>query len=105
MLRLRVDPDAEQDLVAAVVHYENEREGLGLDLLEEYREVARYAAELPNVGSLVTDLPLSEAVRRFQFHRFPYQLITMLLEDELFVIAVAHHSREPGYWTERLKRR
>lgn len=105
MLHLRVDPDAEQDLVNAMVHYENEREGLGLELLEEYRAVAQYAVESPNVGTLVPDLPLNEQVRRFQFRRFPYQLITMVIDDELFVIAVAHHSRDPGYWHERVARR
>jgi toxin ParE1/3/4 len=33
--------------------------------------------------------------------RFPYWLVYMVSEDEIRVLAVAHHSRRPGYWKER----
>jgi hypothetical protein len=33
--------------------------------------------------------------------RFPYSLIYAALVDEIRILAVAHHSRRPGYWRDR----
>ncbi|MDX1962384.1 MAG: type II toxin-antitoxin system RelE/ParE family toxin [Pirellulales bacterium] len=34
--------------------------------------------------------------------RFPFQIIYRILHnDECLVVAIAHTSREPGYWSER----
>lgn len=35
--------------------------------------------------------------------RFPYDIVVIELPEEAVVIAVAHHSRKPGYWRERSK--
>jgi len=34
--------------------------------------------------------------------RFPFLIVYAMLGDQLVVIAVAHTSRKPGYWRERL---
>lgn len=34
---------------------------------------------------------------------FPFSLIYTIESDELLVVAVAHHSRRPGYWMDRLR--
>jgi hypothetical protein len=34
--------------------------------------------------------------------RFPYSIVFIELEDELRVLAIAHGSRQPGYWRARL---
>jgi hypothetical protein len=33
--------------------------------------------------------------------RFPYSLIYTVIGDEVRILAVAHHSRRPGYWRGR----
>ena len=42
-------------------------------------------------------------LRLYHFDRFPY---TVIYEEEarngLQILAVAHQSREPGYWSDRL---
>jgi toxin ParE1/3/4 len=42
-------------------------------------------------------------VRRCLIHRFPYGVIYALNEEEseIFILAVMHLHREPGYWSER----
>ena len=40
--------------------------------------------------------------RRYLFHRYPYALVYTLRGDTLFVVAVAHLHRKPGYWRDRL---
>ncbi len=34
-------------------------------------------------------------------HRFPYSVIYEELADHIWVAAVGHHSRQPGYWACR----
>jgi len=36
--------------------------------------------------------------KRLILERFPYDIVAIELPDETVVIAVAHHSRKPGYW-------
>jgi toxin ParE1/3/4 len=40
--------------------------------------------------------------QRIILKRFPYDIVIVEHAAELVVIAVAHQSRKPGYWRERL---
>lgn len=35
---------------------------------------------------------------------FPFDIIYVVIDDEVFVIAYAHERRRPGYWDHRLNR-
>jgi hypothetical protein len=43
-----------------------------------------------------------EGVRAKVLDRFPYTLMYTVNDDELFIVAVAHQSRRPTYWADRL---
>lgn len=34
---------------------------------------------------------------------FPFQVIYLVIEDEVLVVAYAHERRLPGYWADRVK--
>ncbi len=36
--------------------------------------------------------------------RFPYMIVYLVDPDEIFIVAVAHVRRLPGYWTSRVER-
>jgi toxin ParE2 len=40
--------------------------------------------------------------RRFLLHRYPYHVVYWVDPDRVVVIAVAHMSRRPDYWRDRL---
>lgn len=40
-------------------------------------------------------------LRSFKVRRFPYRLFYQDQEDRLWIVAVAHLSRRPGYWVRR----
>jgi plasmid stabilization system protein ParE len=42
-------------------------------------------------------------VRRILTRKFSYAVIYEIGEDRIFIWAVAHTSREPGYWKARLQ--
>ncbi len=65
-----------------------------------------FVAEFERTANLVLDNPLLGAVfrssrRRHILRRFPYSIIYQLTADELRILAVAHHRRRPGYWSQR----
>lgn len=40
-------------------------------------------------------------VRIHLLRRFPYSVIYIIAPDEIIIVALAHHSRRPGYWGRR----
>ncbi len=71
-------------------------------MVTEYFTCVERATEYPRSGVLISGLRVKFEVRRFLLDRFPYSVIAACLEDELVVVAIAHHSRKPGYWRKRL---
>ena len=53
-------------------------------------------AQFPIVGKAA-----AHNTRMLPLHKFPYSLIYRLQGDVVRIIAVAHHSRRPGYWVGR----
>ena len=45
---------------------------------------------------------ISEPVRRRVIDVFPYSILYVVLESHVLMLAVAHHSRHPDYWVDRL---
>ncbi|WP_420454904.1 type II toxin-antitoxin system RelE/ParE family toxin [Rubrivirga sp.] len=98
MTDVRLHPDARAELLDAATYYEDQSEGLGGQLIDEAQRVFDLLAESPGLGSPV---PEHDAYRRWSLRRFPYRVIYRENEDVLFVLAVAHERRRPGYWSGR----
>jgi plasmid stabilization system protein ParE len=90
-------PEAEAELLAAARFYEGKSKGLGLDFLAEVRQAARGIAARPNSGR-----KFSRRLRRILVPRFPYGLLYRVEPALVFIVAVAHLHRRPGYWLRRL---
>jgi toxin ParE1/3/4 len=43
-----------------------------------------------------------DQVRKYKVARFPYSVVYSLRNERIFVSAVAHTSRRPFYWHDRL---
>jgi toxin ParE1/3/4 len=93
-----VHADAERELMEAAEFYEKRVEGLGLDFLEEFDAAKLAIRTSPQLWS-----PSRHGTRRYLMHRFPYSVIYLILPDHIWIVAVAHTSRRPFYWKERLK--
>ena len=103
MRALRIHAAAVDEAVEAAAWYERERPGLGaeferaidaaLDLLEE--EIVPLTSVPGPAGT--------RGVKRLMLRRFPYSVIVLERDTEIFVIAFAHHARHPGYWRDRVR--
>ncbi|WP_437324857.1 type II toxin-antitoxin system RelE/ParE family toxin [Sorangium sp. So ce381] len=99
-MKIVVLDEADAELTAAADWYEQEREGLGEDLLAEADRVLSAIAASPTTWPLVAG---SKIVRRFLFTRFPYVAYFVVRDEHVLVLAFGHTSRMPGYWRNRLK--
>lgn len=90
-------PDAEAEFNEAIEYYENCEEGLGLDFACEVYAAIDRAVEHPRAWPVV-----EEDIRRSQTIRFPYAVLYSDEGDGVFVLAVMHLHREPGYWADRV---
>jgi plasmid stabilization system protein ParE len=89
-------PDAQSELDAAIAYYEERSPGLGIDLRKLAESATRKIQAHPLRWS-----PHDQNTRRFLIRRFPYSLIYFEMADQLWIVAVAHHKRRPGYWRNR----
>jgi toxin ParE1/3/4 len=90
-------PDAEAELHAAVAWYEEQREGLGADLLAEVEKAIDRLQENPHLFPRHNEL----GIRKCLVRRFPYTIFYLELDEADWVAAVAHQRRRPGYWVRR----
>ena len=105
----RYHPEARAELFAAAEWYERELAGLGWEFHDRIEEAIATVAEQPYAGPCWPGLATSVPVRRMLVRQFPFALAYLPgadLEgswgDVLFIVAVAHLKRRPGYWLERL---
>ncbi len=105
MTRRRViRPEAFLELRDAAEWYEDQREGLGGELVEEFERTLDQALRSLEIGTPVASTVGGLPIRRFRLARFArYAIHVVVHEDVVHVVAFEHASREPGYWRERLK--
>lgn len=104
MIPHRILPEALAELDAAAFWYEDQREGLGLELVSEYEKRLDLALRMPHVGTLAGATSRGNDIRRFRLERFTrYAILMATIDDIPTVLAFEHSSRRPGYWRDRLK--
>lgn len=89
-------PQANEELTEVALYYEARAVGLGADFLDEFERTLTFLSQFPGAGRVIR-----HGSRRVSLRRFPYHLIYRIDSDRVFVLAVAHQRRRPGYWRER----
>lgn len=96
-MKIIVHPAASADLNNAAAFYsEQANRQLGLALITEFEKAASLLSGNPELGT-----PWVSGTRRFVLRRFPFNIVYRLFPDHLFIIAIAHQKRRPGYWHRR----
>ena len=90
-------PEADQELEAAALWYEQRQSGLGDDFLDDFTATLRRIAMEPERWRIL----LGEN-RKLNFDRFPYAIVYSVRTDTLFIKAVMHLHRRPFYWQHRV---
>lgn len=98
MKPVKYHPLAESELIEAARYYESRRRFLGdrfLDRVDETLAEIRVNSAWGRLGHCRT--------RSWKLRRFPFRVIYLEQPDRLWIVAVAHLSRKPNYWANRLK--
>ncbi|HEX6036608.1 type II toxin-antitoxin system RelE/ParE family toxin [Longimicrobium sp.] len=94
-MRLKVLAPAQADVGEAVEFYGKISLDLGRAFLGEIKRGYAQLRREPLIGS-----PVEHHERKYVLKRYPYNLIYRIEESTIFILAVAHHRRKPGYWRE-----
>jgi plasmid stabilization system protein ParE len=67
----------------------------------------RFAYVLAKTQSLIQKYPLvgtilDRGTRQQVLANFPYSIVYRIVENEIQIIAIAHHRRKPNYWYSRI---
>lgn len=93
---LLIRSEAEHDILAAYRWYEDQRPGLGSDLVlcveEGLAKIQRNSDLCPIVH---------KNIRRLLIRRFPYGIFYVLDQDRISILAVFHARRDPIEWKSR----
>ncbi|HEY3762291.1 MAG TPA: type II toxin-antitoxin system RelE/ParE family toxin [Verrucomicrobiae bacterium] len=89
---------AASELIKSAQFYEHRNPSLGdifLDIVEATLLEIQKQPELGQLGKLGT--------RSWKTRKFPFRIVYLQQSDRLRIVAIAHLSRKPDYWTRRLR--
>ena len=89
-------PAAVAEFNKAIDDYELAEPGLGFDFAIEIHAAIRRAVAFPRAWPVIDG-----DIRRSLVRRFPFGVLYSLEDPGLYIIAVMHLHRAPGYWKHR----
>ncbi len=96
MPKLVFHPDVASEIKASHTWYQAQAAGLGDDFITELESTYQAITELPETWP-----KFQRGFRRYLLSKFPFSVIYKDTDDYVFVVAVMHNSRRPGYWISR----
>ena len=95
-MRVVSHPEADEELEAAALWYEEQQAGLGDAFLGQFERTLRRIVAQPERWRKIRGNN-----RKLNFWRFPYAIIYAVGSDGLYIKAVMHLHRRPFYWSYR----
>ncbi len=91
-------PLAIAELKDSAKWYNDQEEFLGDELINE---VSQTLKELPVFPEMWPEV--YSDIRRCHTGRFPFSILYQIFPEHIFVYAIMHDSRKPGYWLNRVE--
>lgn len=89
-------PEAEAELNQAIEYYEQTCPRLGYEFAQEIHATIQRILPFPNAWP-----QLEQGIRRALVRRFPYGVLYAETKNGIYIIAIMHLHRSPGYWRSR----
>jgi plasmid stabilization system protein ParE len=97
-MNLRIHRLAVEEIDHEVDYYESKQPGLGTALEDEVDAVFELILRFPEAAPRWKD---RNDRRVAVLDRFPFTVPYQIVGEEIVVLALAHASRRPGYWSKR----
>ena len=91
-------PLARAEMFDAAIYYDDCRGGLGTEFLDELEAAFSLVKAHPEIGQI-----MRRVCRRVLLARFPYGVIYRRRDEIIYVVAIMHLHRKPGYWLDRIR--
>ena len=95
-MNYRLHREAQAEYEADIRYYKKCQPGLQHRFVAAVEEAIARILEHPERWRMI-----EPEIRRCLTRTFPYSIIYSVQGDTIFILAVAHGSREPGYWKKR----
>jgi toxin ParE1/3/4 len=95
-MRVVSHPEADEELEAAALWYEERQPGLGEVFLDQFEHTLHRAVAEPERWRKIRG-----DNRKLNFQQFPYAIIYSVQGEVLHLKAVMHLRRRPFYWKDR----
>jgi hypothetical protein len=89
-------PEDENEFGKAIEYYEEIESSLGYDLAGEVYLCIQRPVEHPKAWTKIDD-----EIRHSLVNRFPFGILYSIDKNEIYILAVMHLHKEPGYWKSR----
>jgi len=96
--RVEFHEEARAEFLEAAARYESQARDLGQDFITLVERTYTRVQDFPDIGR-----PFGRRIRRIIVPRFPYALLYRATPDLIFIVAVMHLHRRPGYWRGRAR--
>ena len=97
-MNVRIHRLAVAEIDHEVDYYESCSVGLGAELEDEIDAVLETILQFPQAAPQWRDRPDRRVA---VLDRFPFTLVYQIKTKEIVILALAHMSRQPGYWSRR----
>jgi plasmid stabilization system protein ParE len=97
-MRVVFHEEALAEMLGSASYYEERSDGLGWDFLTSVEQATQRVTEFPEAGPVIRG-----DVRKRLVAGFPFTVLYSIEPDEIFIVAVMHQSRRPGYWMKRVR--
>jgi hypothetical protein len=100
-MKLRMLPEALDELVEAGQWYERKQSGLGQRFLERFGDTWKWIARSPLQFPKI-EIDSDRIFQRAALNDFPYDVIFEARSPVLLIVAVSHHKRSRDHWHGRV---
>ncbi|MCH7742737.1 MAG: type II toxin-antitoxin system RelE/ParE family toxin [Proteobacteria bacterium] len=96
-MRIEYHPETVNDLNAAILFYDEQLSGLGIEFRTEiYETIERIIAD-PHLHRVIRS-----DIRRCFVHRFPFSILYRIVDNDLLrILVIRHHRRHPEFGIQR----
>ena len=96
-MKVSYHPEAADEYEEAIAYYEDCQTGLGKQLSQEIDAAIKLILAFPTAWTM-----LEGEIRRILVRRFPFGLLYISRNDEIYILAVMNLNRNPNYWKKRV---
>jgi plasmid stabilization system protein ParE len=103
-MRSKFHPEAQRELRGGADYFNERSDDAGAKFVRAVRASVQRALATPHAGARWPGVPADFLIRRRRVQGFKYISVAYAVLDEvLWVLAIVHDRRRPGYWLTRLR--